>query len=52
MYSQIQEAEEEFSILHCSADTLYDLAKWNSISEPKTLYLESGKNNSLVAVKK
>lgn len=52
MYSQIQEAEQQFCILHSSVDTLHDLAKWNTTSEPKVLCLEIGNNNPYVSIKK
>lgn len=52
MYSQIQEAEQQFCILHSSVDTLHDLAKWNTASEPKVLCLEIGNNNPYVSIKK
>lgn len=52
MYGQIQEAKEKSCILHSSVDILHDLAKWNSIPDPKVLYLESRNNNPYVNAKK
>ena len=51
MYSQIQEAEQ-FCVLHSSVDRLHDLVKWNSIAEPKVLYLESRNNDPYVNAKR